>query len=208
MAESKEFKKFDKSITNLLSSSSGAASWSDLLPFTKEILQLLEKKKDEFNFAYLTDRNTLSKRLAQCLNPECPGGVHEVVINIYTIIFQNILKKNDNKLEDNLGIYSSGLFPFFSYASIPNKIIFLDTLVTSCFLRLDQNELSLCLPGLLSSLIPGLDDNNEKTSQKIYTIFDKIKEKMKKGVFYGIYWSLLLRNIYMKKLLSIMIINY
>ena len=194
MAESKEFKKFDKSITNLLSSSSGAASWSDLLPFTKEILQLLEKKKDEFNFAYLTDRNTLSKRLAQCLNPECPGGVHEVVINIYTIIFQNILKKNDNKLEDNLGIYSSGLFPFFSYASIPNKIIFLDTLVTSCFLRLDQNELSLCLPGLLSSLIPGLDDNNEKTSQKIYTIFDKIKEKMKKGVFYGIYWSLLLRN--------------
>ena len=194
MEENKEFKKFDKSITNILSSSSGAASWSDLLSFTKEVLQLLEKKKDEFNFANLTDRNTLSKRLAQCLNPECPGGVHEVVINIYTILFQNILQKNDNKLEDNLGIYSCGLFPFFSYASIPNKIIFLDSIVTSCFLRLDQNELSLCLPGLISSLIPGLDDNNDTTSQKIYSSFDKIKEKMKKGVFYGIYWSLLLRN--------------
>ena len=194
ISENKEFKKFDKNLTNILSSSSGAASWSDLLPFTKEILQLLEKRKDEFDFSFLTDRITLSKRLAQCLNPECPGGVHEVVIKIYTIIFQNILSKNNNKLADNLGIYSSGLFPFFSYASIANKLIFLDSIVTSCFLKLNQNELSLCLPGLLSSLIPGLDDNNEKTSQKIFIVFDEIKNKMKKGVFYGIYWSLLLRN--------------
>ena len=194
ISENKEFKKFDKNLTNILSSSSGAASWSDLLPFTKEILQLLEKRKDDFDFSYLTDRITLSKRLAQCLNPECPGGVHEVVIKIYTIIFQNILSKNNNKLSDNLGIYSSGLFPFFSYASIANKLIFLDSIVTSCFLKLGQNELSLCLPGLLSSLIPGLDDNNEKTSQKIFSVFDEIKKNMKKGVFYGIYWSLLLRN--------------
>ena len=133
ISENKEFKKFDKNLTNILSSSSGAASWSDLLPFTKEILQLLEKRKDDFDFSFLTDRITLSKRLAQCLNPECPGGVHEVVIKIYTIIFQNILSKNNNKLADNLGIYSSGLFPFFSYASIANKLIFLDSIVTSCF---------------------------------------------------------------------------
>ena len=28
-------------------------------------------------------------------------------------------------------------------------------------MQLDQNELSLCLPGLLSSLIPGLDDKHK-----------------------------------------------
>ena len=194
MTENKEFKKFDKNLSNILYSSSGAASWSDLLPFTKEILNLLDKKKTEFNFSFLTDKTTLSKRLAQCLNPECPGGVHEVVINIYSIIFQNILSKNNGKLEDNLGIYCSGLFPFFSYASIPNKLIFLKTICKNCFLQLDQNELSLCLPGLLSSLIPGLDDNNDKTSNEIYSVFDEIKKKMKKGVFYGTYWSLLLKN--------------
>ena len=194
ISENKEFKKFDKNLSNILSSSSGAASWSDLLPFTKEILQLLEKKKDEFNFALLTDKNTLSKRLAQCLNPGCPGGVHEVVIQIYTIIFQNILSQNNNKLEDNLGIYSYGLFPFFSYASIPNKNKFLDSIIDSCFLKLDQNELNLCLPGLLSSLIPGLDDNNDAISQKIYTAFGELKKRMKKGVFYGTFWSILLRN--------------
>ena len=194
MAETKEFKRFEKNLSSILSSSAGAGSWSDLLPFSKEIFQLLEKKKGEFNFAYLTDRNTLAKRLAQCLNPECPGGVHEVVINIYNVLFQNILSKNNGKLEDNLGIYCSGLFPFFSYASIPNKLLFLDNIVTSCLLKLDQNELNLCLPGLLSSLIPGLDDNNDTTSQKIYSTFDEIRKLVKKGVFYGTYWSLLLKN--------------
>ena len=98
MTENKEFKKFEKNLNSILSSSAGAESWSDLLPFTREILQLLDKKKAEFNFAILSDRNTVAKRLAQCLNPECPGGVHEVVINIYNILFQNILSK---KMEIN-----------------------------------------------------------------------------------------------------------
>ena len=190
----KDFKKFEKSLNNILSSSSGAASWSDLLPFTKEVRQLIEKKKEDINFALISEKNTLSKRLAQCLNPECPGGVHEVVINIYSTILQNILSKNDGKLEENLGIYSSGLFPFFSYAAIPNKLIFLEKIITSCFLKLQPNELNLCLPGLLSSLIPGLDDNNEEISQKIYSVFDQLRKIMRPGIFYGTYWSLLLKN--------------
>ena len=115
MSESKEFKKFEKALNNILYSSAGAASWSDLLSFTKEIYKILDDKKDKLNFGIISDKNTLSKRLAQCLNPECPGGVHEVVINIYDILLQNILAKNNGELGDNLGIYSSGLFPLYSF---------------------------------------------------------------------------------------------
>ena len=194
MSDSKDFKKFEKTLSNILYSSAGAASWSDLLSFTKEICKQLDDKKEKFNFGILTDKNSLSKRLAQCLNPECPGGVHEVVINIYYMLFQNILAKNEGKLGDNLAIYSSGLFPFFTYASKNNKIKMLDKIIQECFLKLEQNELYLCLSGLLSSLIPGLDDNNEEITQKIYYIFDEIKKKMKPGIFYGTYWSILLRN--------------
>jgi len=170
MSDSKDFKKFEKTLSNILYSSAGAASWSDLLSFTKEICKQLDDKKEKFNFGILTDKNSLSKRLAQCLNPECPGGVHEVVINIYYMLFQNILAKNEGKLGDNLAIYSSGLFPFFTYASKNNKIKMLDKIIQECFLKLEQNELYLCLSGLLSSLIPGLDDNNEEITQK--NIFD------------------------------------
>jgi len=194
MSEAKDFKKFEKTLNNLLYSSAGAASWSDLLSFTKDLYKQLDDKKDKLNFGLITDKNTLSKRLAQCLNPECPGGVHEVVINIYFILFQNILAKNEGKIGDNLGIYSSGLFPFFTYASKPNKIKMLEKIIQACFLKLEQNELNLCLSGLLSSLIPGLDDNNEEITQKIYLTFDELKKKMKPGVFYGTYYSILLRN--------------
>ena len=194
MSESKEFKKFEKALGNILYTSAGAASWSDLLSFTKEIYKQLGEKKDKLNFGIISVKNNLSKRLAQCLNPECPGGVHEVVLNIYYMIFQNILAKNEGKLGDNLGIYSSGLFPFFSYASKGNKIKMLENIIQSCFLKLEQNELTICLSGLLSSLIPGLDDNNEEITQKIYMTFDELKKKMKPGVFYGTYWSILLRN--------------
>ena len=194
MTETKEFKKFNNNINSLLTNLAGAASWSDLLPVFKEMLKLVKIQNKNFNYSLIKEKITLSKRLAQSLSPECPGGVHEVVIEIYNIIIQNILEKNNGKLGDNLGLYCSGLFPFFSYASKINKELFIEKLLNSCFLALEQDELSLCLPGLLSSLILGLDDNNEKITTNIYYFFNIIRKKLKRGVFYGTYWSLLLRN--------------
>ena len=189
-----EFQKFENQVIDIIKSLDRACSWSDLLPFSKDLFILLEKKKEEFNFSFLSNKTVLSKRLAQCLNPECPSGLHEIIINIYALILGNILSKNNNKLKDNLGIYSSGLFPFFSYASFPNKKLYLESIIKNCFLKLQQEELNTCLSGLLSSLIPGLDDNNEEITKLIYSNFDALQKNLKKGVFYGTYWSLLLRN--------------
>ena len=194
MADEKEFKNFDKEINNILSTSKGASNWTDLLTFTKKIHEILSKKENDFNFNLITDKVILSKRLAQCLHPECPKGVHRVVIDIYDILFKNILEKNDGKLGENLSIFSSGIFPFFSYASLENKIEALKNIFQAHYLKLEQNELTLCLSGLLSSLIPGLDDNNEDLTKEIYKTLDDIKTKVKPGVFYGTFWSLLLRN--------------
>ena len=194
MSETKEFKKFNNNINSLLTNLAGAASWSDLLPVFKEMFKLVKTQTKNFNYSLIKEKITLSKRLAQSLSPECPGGVHEVVIEIYNIIIQNILEKNNGKLGDNLGLYCSGLFPFFSYASKVNKELFIEKLLNSCFLNLEEDELSLCLPGLLSSLILGLDDNNEKITTNIYYFFNIIRKKLKRGVFFGTYWSLLLRN--------------
>ncbi len=190
----KEFQKFEDRVIDIIKSLDRARSWSDLLPFSQDLFILLEKKKEEFNFSFLSNKTVLSKRLAQCLNPECPSGLHEIIINIYALILGNILSKNNNKLKDNLGIYSSGLFPFFSYASFPNKKLYLESIIKNCFLKLQQEELNTCLSGLLSSLIPGLDDNNEEITKLIYSNFDALQKNLKKGVFYGTYWSLLLRN--------------
>ena len=189
----KDYERFEKKLTSILNSSSNAKAWSDLLPITKEILTHLNKNQN-LEFAKLSNRYFLSKRLAQCLNPECPGGVHEVVLDIYNVILHNIISKNEAKLMDNLGLYACGLFPFFQNASLTNKEKYLEIIVKNNLLCIDVNELILCLPGLLASIIPGLDDNNDKMTQLIYETLNAIKLRLKEHVFYGVYWTLLLRN--------------
>ena len=93
---------------------------------------------------------------------------------------------------ENLHVYAYGLFPFFPNATIPNKQKFLEKIVKGVFYKLNRTELKLCLPGLLSSLIPGLDDNNEDTTKNIYSSFNELV-KIDKRNFFGVYWMLLLR---------------
>ena len=56
---------------------------------------------------------------------------------------------------DNLGLYACGLFPFFTNATLANKTKYLNIIVKNNLLCIDINELILCLPGLLASIIPG-----------------------------------------------------
>ena len=193
----KDYEKFEKKLTNILNSSSNAKAWSDLIPIAKEILSHLNKHLD-LEFAKLSNRYILAKRLAQCLNPECPGGVHEVVLDIYEVILHNIISKNETKLMDNLGIYACGLFPFFPNASLANKEKYLEIIIKNNLLCIDINELILCLPGLLASLIPGLDDNNDKMTQLIYETLNDIKLRVKDHNFFGVFWTLLLRNKHLR----------
>ena len=192
--------KFDKRLISKINSSATAKSWSDLLPIMKDVLNILTKN-NEFDFNDISDKKLLSKRLAQGLNPECPSGLHEIIIDIYEIILKNIMSKHGNTLMDNLYYYAYGLFPFFPNASNQNKGKFLENIVKPIFLKLNKDELKLCLPGLLSSLIPGLEDN-EQMIQSISRVFDSIISKndgeMEKD-FFGVYWTLLLRCEHLRK---------
>ena len=193
----KDYERFEKKLTNILNSSANAKAWSDLLPLTKEILAHLNKNLD-LEFVKLSNRYILSKRLAQCLNPECPGGVHEVVLEIYNVILHNIISKNEAKLMDNLGLYACGLFPFFQNASLANKEKYLELIVKNNLLCIDVNEFILCLPGLLCSIIPGLDDNNDKMTKLIFDTLDLIKSRVKEHTFFGVYWTIILRDKHLR----------
>ena len=196
---SKEYEKFEKKLVSILNSSANAKAWSDLLPMTKEILNHLKKSQKDIDFSKINTKHMLAKRLAQCLNPEFPNGVHEVVLDVYKILISNIMVKQDMQLMDNLALYASGLFPFFSHASLQNKNKFLNDIVRDNLLSINPDELTLCFPGLLASLIPGLDDNNESTTKMIFQAFeDLIKKLNNKQTFFGSYWTLLLRNKHLR----------
>ena len=194
----KTFDKFDKKLKKYISSASNAKAWSDLLPIMKDILTLLSRNKKDYDFHEITlvNRQILAKRLAQGLNPECPSGLHDVTLDVYEVLLKNIMDHHNKKLMDNLYLFAYGLFPFFPNATIQNKKKFLENILYPIFFNLNKEEFKLCLPGLLSSLIPGLDDNNDQTTKLIYKAFDDIISKNKGELerdFFGVYWMLLLR---------------
>ena len=208
--------KFEKKLLNILNSASNAKAWSDLLPMSKEILSLLIKNEKDIDFSKLSTKYILAKRLAQCLNPEFPNGVHDVILDIYKTLLLNIQKKQDTAIQDNLSLYLSGLFPFFSHASLPNKKKFLDNIIKNIILNIKTDELILCFPGVLAALIPGLDDNDEKTTKLIFQAFEDFINKLnyqdQPQIFFGSLWTILLRNQHLRnggmKYLSQKVITY
>lgn len=81
---------FDKKVSEkILPRFNNAKEWSDLMTIIKNFKDNLKKYSD-FNLAHLTDKVLLAKRLAQSLNPTLPGGLHEITLEVYDLIFENI----------------------------------------------------------------------------------------------------------------------
>ena len=98
----------------------------------------------------------MCKRLAQCLHPALPSGVHLKALEVYTVLFQNIGIENLGK---DLFLYSSGLFPLLANAALSVKPVLLGIYETY-FLPLRQ-ALRPCLIGLILGILPGLEEGSD-----------------------------------------------
>ncbi len=103
---------------------------------------------------------TVCKRLTQCLHPNLPSGVHLKTLDVYATIFDRIKAKG---LVTNLLLYSSGLFPLLSYASMSVRPRLLE-IYEKYFLPLGS-DLSPTLHGFALGLLPGLEDESEHTER-------------------------------------------
>ena len=186
--------KFDKKVTNkFLPRFDKAKEWPDLMTILKKFKDNLVKYKAS-NMGILTDKISLAKRLAQCLNQKLPSGVHEIDLDIYSMLFDNIKLNNNNFMGDNLGLYSAGLFPFFVYASAQNKMKFLNDIIKKHYLTLEISEFKLTLSGMLASILPALEEQNEQMQKLIREVFLTAREKCGDEFFFGTLWSIVFRN--------------
>lgn len=103
---------------------------------------------------------TVCKRLTQCLHPNLPSGVHLKTLDVYAAIFERIGPKG---LLPNLLLYSSGLFPLLTYASMSVRPHLLN-IYEKYFLPLGIDLLPT-LHGFVLGLLPGLEDESEHTER-------------------------------------------
>lgn len=101
-------------------------------------------------------RIIISKRLARCMHPALPSGVHLKALETYDIIFKCIGPKH---ISQELFIYSAGLFLLLGNAAMTVKPSLL-TIYENHFLPLCE-KLRPGLNGFLFGVLPGLEEGSE-----------------------------------------------
>lgn len=120
------------------------------------------------------------KRLAQCLNPALPSGVHSKALEVYSLIFNTIgvsgrvfsldfLDQPQNLIRD-LPLYAIGLFPLLKYSAMTVKPVLLSLYRDNIIVL--GTALKPSLKALITSLLYGLEEEgNEFFNLVIDSIF-------------------------------------
>jgi hypothetical protein len=117
----------------------------------------------------------VAKRLAQCLNPALPSGVHQKAIEVYAFIFSMIGR---DALSRDLPLYFPGLSSTLSFASLSVRTPFLD-LLEKYLLKLDPRSLRPALKAIILALLPGLEEETSEEFERTLKILDGFKEAIR-----------------------------
>lgn len=188
-----DVRKYENEIYSILQSFEKAQEWADLSNCLQRLNRCISKEFCDTPGVPL--KETVSKRLAQCLNPSLPSGVHIKALETYGGIFEKIGRL---ELSFDLALYGSGLFPFFVHSSTQVKPIFLD-LIDQYFLPLGPGLLP-CLSGLLVGLLPGLEDSKSECYERIMRTFQSISSRNCVGEknFMCTLWLVILRTSHVR----------
>uniref|UniRef100_A0A8D0DVU4 DOP1 leucine zipper like protein A n=1 Tax=Salvator merianae TaxID=96440 RepID=A0A8D0DVU4_SALMN len=148
----------------------------------------LEVLQNNAKYQVVPKKLTIGKRLAQCLHPALPGGVHRKALETYEIIFKIIGPK---RLAKDLFLYSSGLFPLLANAAMSVKPALL-SLYEVYYLPLGKT-LKPGLQGLLTGILPGLEEGSEYY-ERTNTLLEKVAAAVDQSAFYSALWGSLLTS--------------
>ncbi|XP_052898849.1 protein dopey-1 homolog isoform X3 [Anopheles moucheti] len=171
----------DKALKNFEYSS----EWADLISALGKLNKVISSNAQ---YQIIPRRIKISKRLAQCMHPALPSGVHLKALESYDVIFSNI---GVERLASELFIYSAGLFPLLGYSAMNVRPALL-SIYEKYFVPLGE-KLRPALSGFLSGVFPGLEagqDHFERTNQ----LLDKVCTAVQLECFYTCLWECIVTN--------------
>jgi hypothetical protein len=82
----KAYRRYALAVERALSSFDTAQQeWADYISFLARLLKALQANPPESQT--IPDNQTVATRLAQCLNPILPSGVHQKALEVYAFVF-------------------------------------------------------------------------------------------------------------------------
>jgi hypothetical protein len=116
-------------------------------------------------------KGVVAKRLAQCLNPTLPSGVHQKALEVYNYIFSMI---GTDGLSRDLSLYLPGLSSTLSFASLSVREPFLALLETH-LLKLESPALRPALKAIILALLPGLEEDTSEDFERTLKLLNGFK---------------------------------
>ncbi|XP_052808898.1 protein dopey-1-like isoform X3 [Mya arenaria] len=175
-----KYRSYITQIEKALKSFDNTSEWADLISALGKLNKVLLA---HVKYPVIPKRVTIGKRLAQCLHPALPSGVHMKALETYDIIFKCI---GTDRLAQDLFIYSAGLFPLLGHAAMNVKTILL-MIYERHFVTLGK-RIKPGLNGLLLGLLPGLEEGSEFYDQTDALLMD-FCECTEPSYFYTCLWE-------------------
>ncbi|KAL1617211.1 hypothetical protein SLS54_007988 [Diplodia seriata] len=166
----KAFRRYESNVERALALfDTPQQEWADYISFLGRLLKAIQTHPQDV--PHVPHSATIATRLAQCLNPSLPSGVHQKALEVYAYIF-SILK--NSALSRNLHVYFPGLASVLSFASLSVRPAFL-SLIETYVLAVDAQALRPALKSIILCLLPGLEDETAEDFERILHIVDKLR---------------------------------
>ncbi|KAK5114319.1 hypothetical protein LTR62_002570 [Meristemomyces frigidus] len=145
--------------------------WADYIAFLNRLLKAIQSHPKDV--PTLPHSDAVASKLAQCLSPVLPSGVHQKALEVYEYIFQTF---GNGYVASHLTDYLPGLAPVLSFASLtvrPGVYHLFETYLVQVPLAAIRPALKSIVLGLL----PALEDETSEDFDRAGTIMTLIRTK-------------------------------
>ncbi|KAI9673967.1 MAG: hypothetical protein M1817_002173 [Caeruleum heppii] len=143
--------------------------WADYISFLGRLFKALQAHPA--NVTSIPYRSVVAKRLAQCLNPSLPSGVHQKALEVYAYIFGLI---GSDALSRDLPVYLPGLSSTLSFASLSVRPAYL-SILENHLLRTHPSALRPALRAIILALLPALEEETSEDFERSLRILQQFR---------------------------------
>ncbi|KAE8153415.1 Dopey, N-terminal-domain-containing protein [Aspergillus avenaceus] len=171
LKKDKNYRRYASSVERALSLFDTALQeWADYISFLSRLLKALQSHPPDL--PVVPHKVLVSKRLAQCLNPSLPSGVHQKALEVYTYIF-NLIKSEG--LSHDLPLYLPGIAPTLTFASLTVRPLFLSLIETYIY-SLEPWAIRPALKAIVLALLPGLEEEASDDFDPTLRLINKFRD--------------------------------
>ncbi|KAJ2365622.1 hypothetical protein IW150_006165, partial [Coemansia sp. RSA 2607] len=171
-----KYQKYEQLVERSLQSFEYVNEWADVTAFLTKLGRAFSLYAQ---YPVIPHKATVGKRLAQCLNPALPPGVHQTALNIYAQLFAQM---GSDQLSADLALYASGLLPFMRHASVTAKGRLLDIFEQHVVPL--GSRLRACMKALVVGLLGALDEGAPDVVARVMHVLDMLRDSVDPAFFH------------------------